>query len=489
MKQLLLFTTVFLICTFNYAQNLVPNGNFESWEDVNTPSDFSTIQNVEQESVIVHSGNFSAKHTGGTKKIAVNVPIEAGKTYRISMWYYVDTEKGDGSDARIWSYWKSSSNNVDDNVDELRGPNNGFFESKAEWSQYEVELTAPATVDGLNFELRTYSGAVVYYDNLEVEETVSSAAIAPEFSHLDEYFSESFDLELTSKTEGASIYYTIDGSEPDETSMEYASPIFIDESTIVKAIAVASGYDNSNVVTQEFTKYIAKDGSFTRISSVDDLEEGKYLLGYNGNFMLNEAASAYIYRFIETNDVEATTIERPNQSVVWSLIKAGQNWLIYNETEMKYVSYTGDGNAAYLVDAANSSEEWVITEEDGVFIVKNADVERYLRYNPSSPRFSCYPSGQQALQLFKLDRSTNVESPSDYGVSVYPNPFSSQLTVSSNRTIASVELLNTVGQIVNKVIVTGDKVVMNTSSLSIGVYLLKVNYSNGSNSVKKVVKQ
>lgn len=491
MKQILLSIAISFISALSFAQNLVPNGNFDSWEDANTPSSFVKAESVEQESVIVQSGTYSVKQTGGTKKLAINVPVVEGKTYRISMWYYVDTETGDGSDARIWSYWKSGSSSVDDHSDELKGPNNGYFESKAEWSQYEVELTAPATVDGLYLELRTYSGAVAYYDNLEVEEVVSTTTMAPVFSMQNEYFSESFDLELTSGTEEASIYYTVDGSEPNESSMLYSSSIYIDESVPIKAIAIANGLDDSNVVTQEYTKYNAYEGNFTKITSVSDLKEGYYLLGYEGNFMLNEVSGSYLNKFTETDEVDANSIERPNIGVVWSLIKVGENWLIYNESTMKYISYTGDENTASLVDVAGDSEEWSISGDEGVFIIKNVAIvakDRYLQYNNGSPRFACYTGSQRDLELYRIEGATRVGSPASSSYSVYPNPFANELTITSNETIANVEIMNAVGQLVNKVIVSDDKAVLNTSSLNPGIYLVKVNYSNGSTKVHKVVK-
>lgn len=55
-------------------------------------------------------------------------------------------------------------------------------------------------------------------------------------------------VELSCATTGASIYYTIDGSTPDaETGTLYTGPIEVDAPTIIKAIAVKEGFENSDV--------------------------------------------------------------------------------------------------------------------------------------------------------------------------------------------------------------------------------------------------
>ena len=64
-----------------------------------------------------------------------------------------------------------------------------------------------------------------------------------------------FPVTLSSATEDAQIYYTTDGSEPDETSTPYtiSIPIMIDRSMTVKAAAFKNGWTDSTVVTFNYT--------------------------------------------------------------------------------------------------------------------------------------------------------------------------------------------------------------------------------------------
>ena len=52
-------------------------------------------------------------------------------------------------------------------------------------------------------------------------------------------------VSLTSATTGATIYYTLDGSEPTTTSQQYQAPFLLASNLTVKAIAVAAGSSSS----------------------------------------------------------------------------------------------------------------------------------------------------------------------------------------------------------------------------------------------------
>jgi len=60
-------------------------------------------------------------------------------------------------------------------------------------------------------------------------------------------------IALASATEGATIYYTTDGTDPTSESTLYSQPIVIDKTTTIKAMAVAEGLENSDVQTFNYT--------------------------------------------------------------------------------------------------------------------------------------------------------------------------------------------------------------------------------------------
>lgn len=175
------FLLLLLVASFGFAQNLMTNGDLEAWDDATTPTDYSKAENIEQESTIVHGGTYSAKHTGGTKDLAQQVAgVVEGNSYEVSIWYKVDANTGDGTDARIWSNFKDASGaNITDeaSVDALKGPNNGYFENgNGEWMNYTATVIAPVGATTLNFEVRTYGSAVVYWDDMSFTCTTCGSA-------------------------------------------------------------------------------------------------------------------------------------------------------------------------------------------------------------------------------------------------------------------------------------------------------------------------
>ena len=100
-----------------------------------------------------------------------------------------------------------------------------------------------------------------------------------------------------------SIYYTMDGSEPSSSSTLYTGPINVVQHDIIKAIAVASGYDDSPVAT----KTIHDDLSPT---------EGKYLISSQTDFetfvdMANEELGASYHYVLKTNVNAGSEISQP----------------------------------------------------------------------------------------------------------------------------------------------------------------------------------
>jgi hypothetical protein len=78
------------------------------------------------------------------------------------------------------------------------------------------------------------------------------------FSHNRGFYDEPFYVTIATETEGAMIYYTLDGSEPYSASgrgpggMVYATPIGISRTTCLRAVAVKPGWLPSNIDTHTY---------------------------------------------------------------------------------------------------------------------------------------------------------------------------------------------------------------------------------------------
>lgn len=135
------------------------------------------------------------------------------------------------------------------NVDGVEGTTNKgtWTESTKTWEDAdgdtEITLSTSGEAGNLGFKSITVtleSGAAA---------SVAKPVIEGETSFYDET-----EVTLSCTTEGAKIYYTLDGTEPSATSTEYlGSAIKLNATATVKAIAI-NGEDKSSIVEKKFTK-------------------------------------------------------------------------------------------------------------------------------------------------------------------------------------------------------------------------------------------
>lgn len=231
----------------SFGQELLINGDFESWDDSSTPTSWSKIESTTQESTEVNNGSYSLKHTGGTSDIGQTVSgIIAGNSYTVTVWYKVDSNFGDETDARIWSYWKDASGSsiTDENTDaNLRGPDNGYFDNNGNiWTKYTATVVAPTDASQFYFELRTYGSAVVYYDNLSFFAEEAIATIAPSLT----ITSPSNNTEFTPGTTEVIVSYTSENFEISASSGYIKQTIASNSDSMYDSAQLFEANDNIN---------------------------------------------------------------------------------------------------------------------------------------------------------------------------------------------------------------------------------------------------
>ena len=69
-------------------------------------------------------------------------------------------------------------------------------------------------------------------------------------------------LTLTTSTEGASIYYTLDGSEPTTSSTLYEGPLYLTSNVYLRAIAGGDNYESSGIIEFQNSDFTATPVTF-----------------------------------------------------------------------------------------------------------------------------------------------------------------------------------------------------------------------------------
>ena len=75
---------------------------------------------------------------------------------------------------------------------------------------------------------------------------------SPTFDPPGAYYQSTQSISISTISEGASIYYTTDGSEPNQSSLIYEQPIVISSSTMIKARAIKEGCISSLSTTERY---------------------------------------------------------------------------------------------------------------------------------------------------------------------------------------------------------------------------------------------
>lgn len=102
----------------------------------------------------------------------------------------------------------------------------------------------------------TRGSNAAYWTQIEITYFSGSSTptcATPSFSPAQGTYTSAQNVTISTETEGATIYYTLDGTAPTVNSSVYSSAISVSETTTIKAIAVKDGNNNSAVASATYT--------------------------------------------------------------------------------------------------------------------------------------------------------------------------------------------------------------------------------------------
>lgn len=200
-----------------------------------------------------------------------------------------------------------------------------------------TEYTAPIVLDG-NVTVQAIATHTDYYPS-EVAQLV-----ADWFQVEDVVFNyANLQLSMSTTTEGATIYYTTDGSVPDNTSTIYTSPIQLNADCTVQAIAIRENWNASNVSSYVFnlTNVTADSPLFSR----------------SGNSITIQAPTDGTTIYYTTDGTDPTTTSTAytapievTENMVIRAIAAGAG---YNESPVAVYTVNWFKSAAVVFDFSN----------------------------------------------------------------------------------------------------------------------------------------
>lgn len=293
----------------------------------------------------------------------------------------------------------------------------------ADWSNCYFKFVYNVTVSGSSNKFLEFTEAK-FYDLSGGSVTPTCAK--PTFSLAEGSYYGTQSVSLSCETEDATIYYTTDGSDPDENSDVYRSAINVDKTMTIKAIAMKDGMEPSSIASAE---YIIKDPSEAKLyTNVTDLSQLK--VGYK-YILVNEQKKAFCgaigkdgnnYGLAVTGpNIETTTdgkkvVDISNTEGILEMTLGGNSngWTF--DTGNGYLNYDGKGNNSLHIsnDATINGSKWTAADTEFGFVsLQNVGTtDRYIRFNSSSPRFACYTSAQSnAILYVEVKEETPTDDP------------------------------------------------------------------------------
>ena len=226
--------------------------------------------------------------------------------------------------------------------------------------------------------------------NVEAATNVATPTFTPKAGR----YTEAQTVTISCTTEGADIYYTTDGTTPTASSNHYTTPIVVEATTTLNAIAIADG-EESKVATAKYVIGAVSDTkNFKRVSSTDELVSGmRYIIACGSKKV---AAGDLNNTYLSSVDVTLSNdiITITDDVAVFVLEGSGSNYSFLNEETGEYL-YSTEAKKVYY-----SSEEkaWTLSNGTNGVEMTYGDYGT-MTYNVTSPRFTTYTSNATSSMI------------------------------------------------------------------------------------------
>ena len=302
---------------------------------------------------------------------------------------------------------------------------------------------------------------------------------------------------ITCATDGATIYYTIDGSEPTINNASYTDVIAIEKNTIIKAIAVKDGMTNSAIATASYTinyqiTVTAGEGGSIDPAGKVTVESGKnqtFIITADNGYNIKDVkvdglsvgkVNTYEFENINDNHTIAVEFEKDITPPTGKIIIGDNTWIqLLDELtfnlffkDAQDVTITAEDDSGKAVTIQYHLGDKALTKDK----LNALEASQWMDY----AKFSIQPDNKLVIYAKLTDHAGNVTYLSSDGIVLDKTPpaFSiaegtytkaQTVTVSDNYALASV-LLDDVEQLpAGDTVITNKQITLDAN----GTYVIK----------------
>ena len=360
-------------------------------------------------------------------------------------------------------------------------------------------------------------------------------------------------VNITCETEDARIYYTTDGTVPDESSTLYESPITISSSCTLKAKAFKGGMDPSNIATAEynFPVEVATIADFKAAGANDNTLTYKitgditfvyrnarniYIQDATGGLLVYDNNTSVVTGNYNEGDVISggiigtyTSYNGLSEMIPTADWAAASGTATVTATVVTTSDITGDYttyesrlvriNACVFTEEASfntsSATNAPLSDATGDIVVRNQfktldtivnagdslDIIGFaaIYVNGGNTTYHIFPrTNADIIPIIPEPEDTTSTNPDDtVGIhtyapvllTVFPNPATTEITVSTERDGGCLEVLNAFGQVVYRRTDPVYPLTVNLSDKAAGLYFVRVITSDNRIAILKISKE
>ena len=269
----------------------------------------------------------------------------------------------------------------------------------------------------------------IRYDGSTAIRTIDAISLAeaksvamPTFSVEEGTYTAVQNVTITCTTDGATIYYTTDGTDPTSSSSVYSTPVVINESCTLKAIAIKGG-EESYVASATYIINLPK--SYNLATSIISGKHYVIAAGMEDGTVQVMGTQSGSYRSKIDASISSGVL---NATGACEVVICGPdvdgNYTIYDETAKMYL-YASSSSSNDLKSQSTISANacWKIDfdgENVASIVAQGANTRNVMQYNSSNPRFSCYATASQTnVYLFEKDGESAPEESVTIGATGY----------------------------------------------------------------------
>ncbi|WP_400259679.1 chitobiase/beta-hexosaminidase C-terminal domain-containing protein [Candidatus Methanomassiliicoccus intestinalis] len=323
-----------------------------------------------------------------------------------------------------------------------------------------------------------YAGGKSVSFEITVKSVQQNQVATPVFTPSSGTYDGKQNVAITCATDGATIYYTIDGIEPTIDSTIYTDVITIEKNTIIKAIAVKDGMTSSAIATASYiinyqiTATAGEGGSIDPAGEVT-VESGNdqtFIITANNGYNIKDVivdglsvgkVSSYEFKNVNADHTIAVEFEKDITLPTGKITIGDNTWiqlmdeptfnLFFKDAQDITITAEDDSGKVVTIQYYFHREANALTEND----LNNLKASQWKDYE----KFSIQPDDKLVIYAKLTDHARNVTYLSSNGIVLDKTPpaFSiaegtyteaQAITVSDNYALASV-LQNNMEQLTN----------------------------------------